>query len=698
MIIEPTFIISDLNKIEKGKTIREIIIKKENSVSEDGLTKLAHVFDEMPFGLIFKEETGIGATTLELYANRNSIIVEPTRVTASSKAKKHNALYVGGKTKNMYGTSDKRIKGYLYSPVYPKKIVVVADSLYRLVSLLKDETNLNFFLMIDEIDSFQLDSSYRKSMENCLDIYKTFPLEKRCMVTATSLEFSDPSITDAMTIIKYDVPTFRKMTLLSALKIEDKTRNSGKVENEKNKAKKHYISIIKSIATNKIQELIINNPNEKLMIAYNSISGCYDIAKHLIKHKILSEEDIKILCSTNSKEKVKEFYTELESDLLPAKLNFCTSAYFTGFDINERYHLISISSVKSTIQTLSDKRLKQIAGRCRDKEGLLSETVIFDAWEEMNEINYNVEDCLALANKEIAALQCITNNYNGHPLLKQNIDKIRELIVESTQFNGFRFLRWKSKNEPAISYLNIDAFIEQIRVRNELYSTKFDLYDCLLNAGHQVNILERRDYLIIEKNDLGIADRIERVKAVMDLVKNPESELKHLNTFIEDKSTNGLQKFLLMNIIEFTDFVKMDKFLSLIEAAAPLRDKRKLNNILLGAYYFTLDRESHYKRTVEHYISVNNKFTSKELLKLWNLIFLESGIHKQLESEVQAVRLSKLHFRLIKKRKDPNLATETEATFTIKNENPFKFRLIKARPFKDDNVATISALLSGNPT
>jgi len=46
---------------------------------------LGHAFKFLSHGLVHKEETGMGATTLELKANRNSIIVEPIKIKASSK-------------------------------------------------------------------------------------------------------------------------------------------------------------------------------------------------------------------------------------------------------------------------------------------------------------------------------------------------------------------------------------------------------------------------------------------------------------------------------------------------------------------------------------------------------------------------------------------------------------------------------------
>lgn len=51
-------------------------------------TKLSEVMDELPHGIINKNYTGIGGTTLELDCNRNSIVVEPLKETVLAKSQK----------------------------------------------------------------------------------------------------------------------------------------------------------------------------------------------------------------------------------------------------------------------------------------------------------------------------------------------------------------------------------------------------------------------------------------------------------------------------------------------------------------------------------------------------------------------------------------------------------------------------------
>jgi hypothetical protein len=44
----------------------------------------SEILSELPCGIIEKSHTGMGATHLELHSKRNSIIVEPVRITAKA--------------------------------------------------------------------------------------------------------------------------------------------------------------------------------------------------------------------------------------------------------------------------------------------------------------------------------------------------------------------------------------------------------------------------------------------------------------------------------------------------------------------------------------------------------------------------------------------------------------------------------------
>ena len=80
------------------------------------------------------------------------------------------------------------------------------------------------------------------------------------------------------------------------------------------------------------------------MIAYNSIRHCRNIIKLLPDEHL---KDCAILCSDSSVEEAGTYYAELaEGNKLPKRINFITSCYFAGGDIEDYYHLITVSNAR----------------------------------------------------------------------------------------------------------------------------------------------------------------------------------------------------------------------------------------------------------------------------------------------------------------------------------------------------------------
>lgn len=136
----------DLGKITRKETI--IIIPDGEYFQSDFL----------PNGIINKTETGIGGTTVESKSRRNSIIVEPLKSIAATKAMQlEDSLYVGSPTQLYHDSkvvTDNDIKKYHLSTIKYKKIFVVADSLPRLIRCIGETVYQDYFLLIDEIDSY----------------------------------------------------------------------------------------------------------------------------------------------------------------------------------------------------------------------------------------------------------------------------------------------------------------------------------------------------------------------------------------------------------------------------------------------------------------------------------------------------------------------------------------------------------------
>jgi hypothetical protein len=641
------------------------VILRTNQAHDDRETKLSDVLNELPSGLVIKEETGIGATYLELLSKRNSIIVEPIKVTASTKANNHNAMYFGSPTKLHPRVSESRIRSYLDDDSVPhKKLIVVADSLNRLIEIIGEKALTNYFLLIDEIDSFQLDSSFRMSMERCLDLYKSFPTNNRAMVSATVLEFSDPELAkERRTIIKYDKPTSRKLNLIFT---------SGQIN-----------PVVAKTITNLLQK----HPEEKVMIAFNAVKGCVELANHLVKHEITAKDDISILCSAQSEKRAGIYYKELDNDSLPSRVNFVTSAYFTGFDLNERYHLISVSDNRSNIRSLSDKRLKQIAGRCRSKMGLLSEFIIYNLGVQEEDSYYTFDYLLKTAEKEITALKCIESNYENHPLLKASTEEIRKQIIRHTSIFGYKLVRDK-EGKAVISYLNLDACLEAVRVRKELYSDKSLLPQVLREANHQLSMQTINVETEIEKDDYDVKDRTEQVQILLSVLRKMHSKETPKSLITKSSKWTAMQKQIIKKLSELNEYIDSERLYQLIEESGSKRDSRELNNIFSSAYFLALPPTSHFKRQVNYHIPIGHSFTGEELVKKWNDIFAEGFLLTTISKPVQAIRFTKLHYKTTKRKGD-------QKPHYIIGDNPYKLKLIKHMELNDKTPAGVERIKAG---
>ena len=104
--------------------------------------RLSEILETTPWGLMNKNKTGIGATTLELNAQRDSILVVPTRALAVSKVRstgyiegteKFKCHYVGSDYAN-FSNKPSTLEAYLDDPqIVYKKFIVVSDSLGSLI-------------------------------------------------------------------------------------------------------------------------------------------------------------------------------------------------------------------------------------------------------------------------------------------------------------------------------------------------------------------------------------------------------------------------------------------------------------------------------------------------------------------------------------------------------------------------------------
>lgn len=566
--------------------------------------KMSHKFpDGLPNGIIDKKVPGIGATTAELIAPRESIIVVPTKALAYSKMKSkyaNNPLYIGSKYRDLEEPTRKDVEDYLNdweNPNYNQKIIVVADSLHtKLFNWIPQNLLSHFFLMIDEIDTFQNDSNYRDSLEKAIDYYYKHPKDNRCMLTATPIIFQTkiPDERKDINVINYNKPNLHIWHV------------------ERNSVMSYLLDFLK-LRAKEIRE------ENKHVIAYNSINQAKTFLNYLLKKEKLGfiKEQVGIMCSRDSRNEVGDYYCEIAEDgSLPSGklIVFMTSAYFSGVDIKDDFTTVIVSGSDAKHHRLTSRQIVQIAGR--NRKGSSEDYLIIP---EMKYEHHDIKNLKIKTKEDIEYLSglsnCVEKYFDKTYLLKNNRNNIYKEIVSNSGLK--EFMRLDKNNKLTYSAFKIDAFIHKKTEDNLLYTKKADLKKSL---SKHFNIIT------YNKKDLPKPDG--------DLFKDDIKLSKHelfLN-IINEKAIGLLDLSALdRSAREFYDkLIFLKKYMTEIDIIYHLKhlsgnkslDTKTFNNFVKAVYATASDEERYqfFRRELKNNFTMNNQYASSEIVsKILNI-------------------------------------------------------------------------------
>ena len=152
-----------------------------------------HLSDIFPDGIptntiLHKTLCGIGATTLEINAHRNSIIIEPNVPVIKGK------VYQYPDVLGVYeGVTKQQIADYVNSCDGYCKILTTPESFMRVRRALRSTSKIlyrDFFLLFDECEKLVQDVEYRTKITLPVDLF--FKCESKAMVSATPIIPTDP--------------------------------------------------------------------------------------------------------------------------------------------------------------------------------------------------------------------------------------------------------------------------------------------------------------------------------------------------------------------------------------------------------------------------------------------------------------------------------------------------------------------------
>ncbi|WP_439474804.1 hypothetical protein [Algoriphagus formosus] len=524
---------------------------------EKGVKYLGEVISELPSGIINKTKTGVGATSLELETNRNSIIVEPLKVTASSKSLKSTKyLYVGSQTESHERISDSEIREYLNDPtIIYKKLICVTDSLPRVIALIGDENLEKYFLLLDESDSLQTDSGFRKNMLKALKIFKDFKPENRALISATPIKMHDPYFEK----VEKTVFEFEERQNYD-IQIIDSDNYGGTVIDE-------IIRVFKG------------SEDEKVVVAYNSVLKIKCLADCLVENGIPKSE-ISVLCGKKSQSKVKGYNNCFKNGDLETRITFKTSAYFTGFDIEEQYHLLVVVDNREHKNSPSINRLIQIAGRAR--KGLKSFTIVQNYSEEASFPKYDLVALKETASEQISAIKCMSaKKVTSSISAKKNA--INAFLNKASEENeGFNLVSLESDDTDLkfeIAYPSIDALLDIQETRDHVYNERKSLFNQLKHQGFTVSFVKKPSTTKVPQ----FRSRLEIRKIEKELIKKAIEEIKLRPFSMEDRiseSTNPTEERIYQIFIDYRGKFDNDQIIKLLEDAISSKNiSKRLDHI-----------------------------------------------------------------------------------------------------------------------
>lgn len=631
--------------------------------------KLSDIFFELPYGIIKKNITGIGATTLELRSQRNSIIVTANKALAYSKyltgnderLGKNKYLYVGSKINNTE-TTDADIKDYLEDKeIEHKKIIVVANSLGRIFSfkdpyvVVYDEENdcyrSCFFLMVDEIDEYQSDGTYRPELEDVIDYFLKFPACKRALVSATIRPFSNPQLQELPIIeLNYPDPIRRDIKLIHTNNLH--------------------------LTAKKIIEDLFKTTDQKIVVAYNRITSILQIIDSLSDE---SKTECGILCSQSSKDKAGDYYCELNERNLSQRISFITSSYFSGIDINDRFHLISISNTDWIYTSLSPEKLQQIAGRCRDAAGVFSETIIYNTAEtdescpeteklQTYYINY-AKDLSEFAN----SADTIVRKYPR--LVDENFLEVKNDVVNRSKKSYFgsqpiSLIRTDINKVSTVSYFNIDAIIEYFRLRRELYVKPESLKEHL-ERQHNIIGFENSYIEITEEQkaqEKAVEARLEELEqnAIASLVARIQEQGRITTIFLSsiNRDANPHEKKFIKR------FLRLYKYIPKDQLVIHLQENHGKNEVWYRGFYnaaifWCLDAQHPFRISIQTAFPIGKIFSRDEASNAMQSVINQYYKGKKVEY-VTAIKILNM---FCETRRGNNRGT----TYRIVSYNPYNF-------------------------
>lgn len=297
---------------------------------------LKDIMSEIPTNTIIdKTLPNIGATTLEIEAPRNSILMEPNVPVIKGKKKK-------GVLGIYEGVTIDDVIDYLSSNVEYKKMIVTPESFFKIkdaARVLKIDLYKTYFFLFDESDRVIQDAGFRRKITLPMDDF--FKFDNKAFISATSLDPRDP---------RFRQQNFSKLVIAPdfdyAKPIDVITTNNV------------YLSLKNALANIPVNQYCIFFNSTNMIGAYIKKMECGAISQVYCSRE--SSYQLKISNIPNVSDHLKDYL----------KYNFFTSRFNSAVDIylDTKPVVIMLTDLNSAIHSMIHPRTEaiQIVGRFRN--------------------------------------------------------------------------------------------------------------------------------------------------------------------------------------------------------------------------------------------------------------------------------------------------------------------------------------------
>lgn len=430
------------------ETIKAIIKKGEWLL--DALKRIG--CDMIPTNTILdKTLTGIGATSCEIEAKRNSIIIEPNVPVILGKLNGNENLEAVYEKCTPYA-----IKKYLNdNRIKYKKILTTPESFKKIREAAK-VLNINiykdFFCLFDECEKVTQDIDYRSKIAQ--PIYDLFQFEGKAFVSATPLQMSHK---------EFERQKFQKIKIAPDY---------------------DYKKDLQLIVTNNF----VRDLRNKLEELKDSQCVCIFVNKTDAINAIIDKlglKDYNIFCSEKSVKKlakrgIHNAYSQITYPF--AKYNFFTCRFYSGLDIVLRKckpDIIMLTDLNSASWTMIDPFTEAIQIQGRFRKWKKDDDVTYNSLTHISNVNPNMKvRSKEELDKRINQFISNYNTFEGQH--NQEVDDIRKEAI----FDDMKGLHCQDliDEQGEINPFSIDNLYNEERVKSYYVSAQA-LYQAYKETG-----------------------------------------------------------------------------------------------------------------------------------------------------------------------------------------------------------------------